>query len=126
MSTERREWMELVAELRSKLAAAESRIQQLLDGASADGDTIAKLTQQTKEAEHELAELSKLRDCGHEQRFTDWEDHSKPIICTLCEIKKLCNRCPTCGGVLIPISMRVCFCMSLLNVNTFVRQVGED
>jgi len=25
----------------------------------------------------------------HAQRFLDWEDHSKPIYCTVCEIERL-------------------------------------
>jgi hypothetical protein len=27
--------------------------------------------------------------CGHDERFVDWEDHSRPIRCTVCEIERL-------------------------------------
>lgn len=30
--------------------------------------------------------------CGHSERFVDWEDHSQPIVCTLCEIARLTER----------------------------------
>lgn len=30
-----------------------------------------------------------MSDCGHDERFIDWEDHSKPIVCLKCENKRL-------------------------------------
>jgi hypothetical protein len=30
--------------------------------------------------------------CGHDERFCEWEDHGKPITCTVCEIARLAQR----------------------------------
>lgn len=36
--------------------------------------------------------LSGVAPCGHENRFVEWEDHSKPISCVVCEIESVRQR----------------------------------
>jgi hypothetical protein len=30
----------------------------------------------------------RVSPCGHDERFTNWEDHSKPILCLRCEVDR--------------------------------------
>ena len=54
-------------------------------------DEIARLTQRLAAAETLLDSRPAygISKCGHSERFLDWEDHSKPIKCTLCELAYL-------------------------------------
>ena len=40
-----------------------------------------------------------MSNCKHDRRFVRWEDHSQPIICTLCEIERLEKQVFDMGGL---------------------------
>lgn len=52
---------------------------------------IVEYQQRLDKAEAEIDSRPKYgtSKCGHSERFLDWEDHSKLIKCTLCELKYL-------------------------------------
>lgn len=52
-----------------------------------------------RELQAEINSLKQLGPCGHPQRFIHWEDHSQPIVCTLCEIKRLRKQLADCQRI---------------------------
>ena len=59
--------------------------------------------------------------CQHDERFLDWEDHSKPIVCMKCEVDRLRverdeagNALTKCGTEIERLSLALATCRRLL------------